>query len=201
MSATTNAITPQAMPKGTPRPIEHDAWADLGDEELRHYARHYQRRLALLPEECPPELLDDTRAFLAHLLLDAARELDRRCVAAARGVPVVGDRFPAPWLADLKRRVRLDALCAYHLGARLGPERGGKRQGPCPICRAGTNCFTVYLRDEADQHYYCFCCGAGGDAFNAVRQAFGCSFREAVEQLAREGDVPLPTVARVRGRR
>jgi DNA primase len=74
----------------------------------------------------------------------------------------------------------------------LGKERGGKRQGPCPICKRGSTCFTVYVKDEADQHYWCFRCGARGDCFNAMMQAWGYSFPEAVKHLADEYHIPLP---------
>jgi hypothetical protein len=165
---------------------------DLDDDALRRYSAQYRRRLALLDQEVPEDIRESTRAYLAALVEDAGREQARREKCVALGIPIEGDRFPADFLDVLRRSTRLDALCEYHLGAQLGKERGGKRQGPCPICKHGSNCFTVYLSDQADQHYWCFRCGARGNCFQAMMQAWGYNFPEAVKHLADEYHIPLP---------
>lgn len=175
-------------------PVPYDrSWRLLPDEELRRWLGFYRRRLALVDAEvADPFEREPTRQFLALLVGDAGREEAGRRRAADLGVPRERDQFPADFIADLKARVKLDELLEYEAGARLGREVGGKRQGPCPLCRRGANCFTVYVADAADQHYYCFRCGARGDAITAIMQVYGEPFRAAVEHLARNGHVPLP---------
>lgn len=168
------------------------SWRFLSDDDLRTWLAFYRRRLALLDVECDAATREDTRAYLAMLVADAEAEDAQRDRCVALGVPRDRARFPAGWLDELKRRVRLDQLCEYEMGATLGKERGGKRQGPCPLCKRGENCFTVYTADEADQHFYCFRCGARGDAIGAIMQTYGDSFPDAVARLARYGGIPLP---------
>jgi hypothetical protein len=171
-----------------------DSWRYLSDDDLRRWLAFYRRRLALFDEETPPgEFNEDTRAYLAVLIADAEAEDKRRDKCVPLGVPRDRPRFDDLFLSDLKRRIVLDVLCQYQLGAELGKERHGKRQGPCPICKRGENCFTVYTGDPDDQHYYCFRCGARGDCFGAVMQAHGCTFPEAVATLAGECGIPIPT--------
>jgi hypothetical protein len=181
----TNLTTASPRPRDT-------SWADLDDDALRRYSTQYRRRLALLDQEVPEDIRESTRAFLEALIEDAQREHLRREKCVALGIPREGDRFPADFLDRLRRETRLDILCEYHMGARLGRERQGKRQGPCPVCKHGSNCFTVYVADPDDQHYWCFRCGARGNCFNAMMQAWGYSFPEAVKHLADEYHIPLP---------
>jgi hypothetical protein len=176
------------------RTTTYDAsWRYLSDDDLRRWLSFYRRRLLLFDEEHPDdEYRDESRAFLAMLVEDATAEDAKRDRCATLGVPRDRQRFGDDFLADLKRRVMLDELVRYQLGAELGKERGGKRQGPCPICRHGENCFTVYLSDPDDQHYYCFRCGARGDCYGAMMQANGGTFPQAVEMLAFEAGIALP---------
>ena len=178
------------------------SWGLLSDEELRRWSAFYRRRLALVDAEvASPFEREPTRQFLAMLVADAAIEEAKRERAdgapagAGRGVPREPDRFPAEFVADLKARVRLDQLLEYEAGARLGrASASGVRRGPCPFCRASASslCLAVYTADERDQHYWCFRCGAAGDAISAIMQAYGDPFPRAVERLADLGGIPLP---------
>ena len=172
------------------------SWRLLTDEELRRWAAHYRRRLALVDEEVgSPFEREPTRQFLAMLVADAGREEASRARAETMGVSREPERFPAEFVADLKARVKLDELLEYEAGARLGrASERGVRRGPCPFCRASeaSTCLAVHTADEADQHYYCFRCGATGDAISAIMQTYGDPFPRAVERLARHGGVPLP---------
>jgi hypothetical protein len=181
------------------RAISYDlSWRYHSDDDLRRWLSFYRRRLALFDEEIPEgtEFRDDTRAYLTMLVGDAEAEDAKRDRCATLGVPRDRQRFDELFLNDLKRRVMLDDLLIYRLNADLGKERNGKRQGPCPVCERGENCFTVYVTDQNDQHYYCFRCGTRGDCYGAMMQAYNCSFREAVEKLAAEINLPVPAAPR-----
>lgn len=53
----------------------------------------------------------------------------------------------------------------------------------CPFHKERSASFTV---NEAKEMYYCFGCGAGGDAVGFVREHLGVSFRDAVQSILGE---------------
>ncbi len=189
-----------AQQQQSPRSAPRNTWRGLPDEEVRHYLHQYRQDLATIDDDfrLDEETRISTRAYLAMLVADGEREWARRERAAQLGVPLDEERFTPAFLDDLKARIKLDELCAYELGARLGPvNAAGWRHGPCPICPSQRrDCFGVFVGDETRQRYKCFSCGAGGDAINAIRQAYGESFVQAVERLARTGGIALPEVPR-----
>lgn len=173
------------------------SWQLLTDEELRRWLALYRRRLALVDAEIrDPFEREPTRQYLAMLVGDAEREEAGRERAAELGVPRERDQFPQAFIADLKSRIKFDELLEYEAGARLGRAKArGVRRGPCPFCRASesSDCFAVHTAEATDQWYHCFRCAAAGDAISAIMQAYGDSFRSAVERLARSGNIPLPS--------
>ena len=69
-------------------------------------------------------------------------------------------------------------------------KRAGKRfQGLCPFHKEKTPSFSV---DPAQGLYYCFGCGAGGDAIKLYQEQTGDDFPAAIEALARRYGIPLP---------
>ena len=72
-------------------------------------------------------------------------------------------------------------------------KQNGKRHvGLCPFHKEKSPSFGV----DADKGlYYCFGCGAGGDAIKLYMQSSGDDFPAAIEALARRYGIPLPTVA------
>lgn len=76
--------------------------------------------------------------------------------------------------------------------------------GICPFHTEKTPSFSV---SSSKQVYYCFGCGAGGDAVTFLREIEGLEFVEAVERLAKEAGVTLryegdsPGERRAAGRR
>ncbi|MEX0990143.1 MAG: DNA primase [Actinomycetota bacterium] len=60
--------------------------------------------------------------------------------------------------------------------------------GLCPFHTEKSPSFSV---SPSKQVYYCFGCGAGGDAVRFLQETEGLSFVEAVERLAKEAGVPL----------
>ena len=70
-------------------------------------------------------------------------------------------------------------------------QRKGKRyQGLCPFHKEKTPSFSV---DPDQGLYYCFGCGAGGDAIKLFMEQTGDDFPAAIEALARQHGIPLPT--------
>jgi hypothetical protein len=171
------------------------SWRFMDDADLRSALTMHRRALALVDQENPdPDIRESTRQFLSMLVTDGEAEEARRKWAERLGVPRDAERFAAGWLADLKSSVMLDTLLEHDAGARLGPERHGKRRGSCPFCKPSeqSDCFVVFTADPADQWYYCHRCGAAGDCFVAVMQCWGGRFVNAVEHLAHQRGVPLP---------
>ncbi len=59
---------------------------------------------------------------------------------------------------------------------------GGLLKGLCPFHSEKTPSFCVYPKDNS---FYCFGCGAGGDAITFVKRAENMDFEDAVETLAK----------------
>ncbi len=67
---------------------------------------------------------------------------------------------------------------------------GRRYQGLCPIHKEKTPSFSV---DPVQGLFYCFGCGAGGDAIKLHMLTSGDDFPGAIESLAMKHGVPLPT--------
>jgi DNA primase len=93
--------------------------------------------------------------------------------------------LPPQFLDELRARTPLTAV----IGRRVRLARSGRQwKGCCPFHGEKTPSFYVY-----DDHYHCFGCGVHGDAITFVMQSQGSSFPEAVEQLAAEAGMQVPT--------
>jgi DNA primase len=66
-------------------------------------------------------------------------------------------------------------------------KKGKHWQGLCPFHLEKTPSFSVH-----EQRFYCFGCRASGDIFEYVMQKRGIPFREALEELARYANIPIP---------
>ncbi|MDX1383742.1 MAG: DNA primase, partial [Thermoanaerobaculia bacterium] len=75
-------------------------------------------------------------------------------------------------------------------------KKGNRWLGLCPFHKEKTPSFSV---DATQGLYYCFGCGAGGDAIRLHMLTTGDDFPAAIESLARMNGIPLP--ARSGGRR
>src|SRR5689334_17104308 len=95
--------------------------------------------------------------------------------------------FPPRFLDDLRARVSVVAV----VGRRVKLVRKGRtHQGLCPFHNEKTPSFTV---SEDKGFYHCFGCGAHGDAIGFEMQANRLSFTDAVEKLAAEAGLEVPT--------
>ena len=94
--------------------------------------------------------------------------------------------IPKTFINELQDRVDIAAV----VGSRVTLKKGGKDlQGLCPFHDEKTPSFTV---SPAKNMYYCFGCGAGGDAIKFLEEFEGLSFTEAVESLAATVGMEVP---------
>ncbi len=66
---------------------------------------------------------------------------------------------------------------------------GTNMKGLCPFHSEKTPSFTVY---PADNSFFCFGCGAGGDAITFLRRAENLDYVSAVERLAKVAGITIP---------
>jgi DNA primase len=95
---------------------------------------------------------------------------------------------------DITDDVKRDVLAATDLVALIGAVTGLKKagrswKGLCPFHGEKTPSFHVHPEKG---FYYCFGCGAKGDAITFVRETERLEFAEAVAYLARRAGVALP---------
>lgn len=69
-------------------------------------------------------------------------------------------------------------------------KRGHTQVGLCPFHNEKTPSFTVY---EDTQSFYCFGCGAGGDAITFIRKIENLDYMESVKLLADRAGLTVPT--------
>ncbi len=90
---------------------------------------------------------------------------------------------------DVKARVDL----ADYAGRRttLKPAGKDRLKGLCPLHKESNPSFFV---DTGVQRWHCFGCNKGGDVLDLAQALEGWDFRTALEQLARQAGVPLPSM-------
>ncbi len=93
--------------------------------------------------------------------------------------------FSKPFLEEVKRRNHITDVVSRFVPLKRA---GSNMVGCCPFHSEKTPSFTVFPGTES---YYCFGCGAGGDAITFVMQSEGLEYRDAVEQLAKAAGIPL----------
>ena len=65
---------------------------------------------------------------------------------------------------------------------------GSNLKGLCPFHSEKTPSFTVYPQDNS---FYCFGCGAGGDAITFIRKRENLDYPDAVEFLANRAGITI----------
>ncbi len=95
--------------------------------------------------------------------------------------------FPPQFLDEIRTRVTLSDV----IGRTVKLVRKGREySGLCPFHAEKTPSFTV---NNEKNFYHCFGCGAHGDVFGYLIQKDGVPFLEAVERLAAEAGLEVPT--------
>ena len=99
----------------------------------------------------------------------------------------INDEF----LSELKMRTDITDLVSSYVS--LDSRRQGRtHKGLCPFHNEKTPSFMVY---EDTQSFYCFGCGAGGDAITFTMKIENLDYVEAVKFLADRAGLSLPVVS------
>lgn len=96
-------------------------------------------------------------------------------------------RFSDEFLTELRARTDIEQLISPYVALR---RRGKNLVGLCPFHNEKTPSFTVY---PESQSFYCFGCGAGGEAISFVRRAENLDYTEAVKYLCDRAGMAMPT--------
>lgn len=94
--------------------------------------------------------------------------------------------IPQEYVQEVARRNDIEELIGQYVQLR---RRGRTLTGLCPFHNEKTPSFTVY---PDTQSFYCFGCGAAGDAITFVRKINNLGYVEAVKQLAARAGMPMP---------
>lgn len=94
--------------------------------------------------------------------------------------------IPPGFLQELLSRVDIVDVVGRHVELKRG---GANLMGLCPFHAEKSPSFSV---SPAKQFYYCFGCGASGDAIRFLTEHLGLSFVEAVRDLAQGAGLQVP---------
>ena len=95
-------------------------------------------------------------------------------------------RFPAAWMDDFYSRVDIVQVVSAYVPLK---KNGSRYWGCCPFHNEKTPSFSV----NGEQNlYYCFGCKAGGNVVQFVQEMERLTYREAIEQLAKQMHMPIP---------
>lgn len=94
--------------------------------------------------------------------------------------------IPQEYVQEVARRNDIEELIGQYVQLRRS---GRTLMGLCPFHNEKTPSFAVY---PDTQSFYCFGCGAAGDAITFVRKINNLSYVEAVKQLAARAGMPMP---------
>jgi DNA primase len=99
--------------------------------------------------------------------------------------------FPPEFLEQLRARVSIAEVIGKRVAfdRRKSDSRRRDFWACCPFHGEKTPSFHV---KDAEGYYYCFGCGARGDAISFLEQSENLTFPEAVERLAAEAGMALP---------
>lgn len=90
------------------------------------------------------------------------------------------------FLQELKMKTDIEDVISTYVTLK---RRGATLVGLCPFHNEKTPSFTVYL---ATQSFYCFGCGAGGDAITFVKKIENLDYLDAVKTLTQRAGLQMP---------
>lgn len=94
----------------------------------------------------------------------------------------ISDEF----LSELRARTDIESVISPYVNL---SRRGRLVKGLCPFHNEKTPSFTIYTDSQS---FYCFGCGAGGDAITFVRRIENLDYVEAVKVLADRAGMKMP---------
>lgn len=94
--------------------------------------------------------------------------------------------LPESFLDKLRSRTEIEDIISGYVQIK---QRGKNYVGLCPFHSEKTGSFTVF---PATQSYYCFGCGAGGDAITFIRNIENLDYIDAVKLLAQKAGLDMP---------
>lgn len=94
--------------------------------------------------------------------------------------------IPANIIEDIKYRCDIENVISSYVTLKRA---GNNLKGLCPFHSEKTPSFTVY---PGTQSFYCFGCGAAGDAISFVMRAENLDYVSAIEALAKRAGIDLP---------
>lgn len=98
--------------------------------------------------------------------------------------------LPADFLEALKARNDIESVVSSYVNLR----RSGRNMvGLCPFHNEKTPSFMIYPENNS---FYCFGCGAGGDAITFIRRIENLDYMEAVRFLAQRAGMEMPEQTR-----
>lgn len=90
------------------------------------------------------------------------------------------------FLQELKMKTDIEDVISTYVTLK---RRGATLVGLCPFHNEKTPSFTVY---PATQSFYCFGCGAGGDAITFLKKTENLDYLDAVKTLAQRAGLQMP---------
>lgn len=90
------------------------------------------------------------------------------------------------FLQELKMKTDIEDVISTYVTLK---RRGAALVGLCPFHNEKTPSFTVY---PATQSFYCFGCGAGGDAITFLKKIENLDYLDAVKTLAQRAGLQMP---------
>ena len=90
------------------------------------------------------------------------------------------------FLQELKYKTDIEDIVSTYVSLR---KRGNTSVGLCPFHNEKTPSFTVY---NDTQSFYCFGCGAGGDAIGFIKKIENLDYIDAVKLLAERAGMQMP---------
>ena len=94
--------------------------------------------------------------------------------------------LPDGFLQELKLKTDINDVVSTYVTLK---KRGNTYVGLCPFHNEKTPSFTVY---PATQSFYCFGCGAGGDAVTFIKKIENLDYIDAVKSLAQRAGMQMP---------
>ena len=98
------------------------------------------------------------------------------------------------FIDSFKKQISIADLISKH--TQLKKRNGGKYIGKCPLHKDDTPSFTV---DDVNGVFYCFGCLKGGDVIKFTEELYGLSFNDALQSLAGQYSIVLPSFSRQDG--